>query len=488
MPIWLLLLLGLGLLLLLQKWRLLRLGSSLPGPWAFPLLGNAQMVGKLRPEFIFLVFTELRDRFGATYRLWLGPQLWVFLHTAEETREALHDATLRKAETFLQLEPLIGNGLLISHGAHWTQQRRLLTPAFRPILLRSFAPSVAKHADRLIQRLDATRGTFLEVTDPLFACLLDAIVDTSMGGQLDTQSVAHSPIVGAFHRSSQLLFKRMINPLLTSDWVFQRTQLWRELSEQLQVIHTLMDSLIERRSAQLQQQADVAPRKALNLLDTLLLAKIDGEPLSRKQIRDEVNTFVFAGVDTTTAAMSFVLYALAKNPEAQDRLLEELRQLPPNGSTDLDALNELPYLDALLKEVLRLYTIVPTTGRQTTCSTVIGGRTYCAGVTLWINMYGLAHDASYYPDPYVFRPERWMQATATLQQDVASSSFSYIPFSGGPHVCIGRRYALLLMKQLTAHIATAFRLELRPDEPELTLQAQMVLKAREGIHVAFKKR
>ncbi|XP_002133517.2 probable cytochrome P450 311a1 [Drosophila pseudoobscura] len=483
MPCWVLLLVGLGLLLLLQKWALLRLGSSLPGPWAFPLLGNAQMVGKLRPEFIFLVFTELRDRFGATYRLWLGPQLWVFLHTAEETREALHDPTLRKAKTFLQLEPLIGNGLLISHGSHWTQQRRLLTPAFRPTLLRSFAPSVAKHADRLIQRLEETRGSFLEVTDPLFACLLDAIVDTSMGEQLETQSVAHSPIIKAFHRSSQLLFKRMINPLLASDWVFKQTRLWRELSEQLQVIHTLMDSLIDRRSAQLQQQGN-EPRKALNLLDTLLLANIDGEPLSRKEIRDEINTFVFAGVDTTTAAMSFVLYALAMNPEAQDRLQEELRQLPPGISIDLDTLNELPYLDALLKEVLRLYTIVPTTGRQTTRSTVIGGRTYCAGVTLWINMYGLAHDASYFPDPYVFKPERWMQETE-LQAEVP---FSYIPFSGGPHVCIGRRYALLLMKLLTARIARAFQLELRPGQPELTLQAQMVLKTREGIHLAFTKR
>ncbi|EDW31082.1 GL15121 [Drosophila persimilis] len=101
MPCWVLLLVGLGLLLLLQKWALLRLGSSLPGPWAFPLLGNAQMVGQVAVRVcgsavIFLVFTELRDRFGATYRLWLGPQLWVFLHTAEETREALHDPTLRK--------------------------------------------------------------------------------------------------------------------------------------------------------------------------------------------------------------------------------------------------------------------------------------------------------------------------------------------------------------------------------------------------------
>ncbi|XP_017056360.1 probable cytochrome P450 311a1 [Drosophila ficusphila] len=482
MALWPLLLITLGLWLLVRKWTLLRLGASLPGPWAFPLLGNAQMVGKLKPEFIFLVFTELRDRFGSTYRLWLGPQLWVFLHSAEETRQALNDPTLRKAETFLQLEPLIGNGLLISHGAHWTRQRRLLTPAFQPQLLRSFAPQIGGHVDRLVSRLAEAKGGFLEVTDPLFACLLDAIVDTSMGAQLNTQLVAHSPIISAFHLSSKLLFKRMINPLLASDWIFHRTQLWRDLDEQLRVIHAQMEAVIEQRANEIEGREE-GPGKACHLLDTLLLARFEGQALSRKEIRDEINTFVFAGVDTTTASMSFVLYALAKHPETQTRLRKELQDLPAEETSDPDKLNELPYLDAMIKEVLRMYTIVPTTGRQTTKATEIGGRTYCAGITLWINMYGLAHDKLYYPDPYAFKPERWLN-----DGDSAPPAFSYIPFSGGPHVCIGRRYSLLLMKLLTARLVMEFDLQLSPEQAPLKLQAQMVLKSQEGIHVAFVKR
>lgn len=137
---------------------------------------NADGIGMCFAAVIFLVFTELRERFGATYRLWLGPELWVFLHTAEESRQALHDPSLLKAATFQQLSPLIGNGLLISHGAHWTRQRRLMTPAFQTQLLRSFAPSVAQHADQLVAKLQQTHGVCIEVTDHLFACLLDAIV------------------------------------------------------------------------------------------------------------------------------------------------------------------------------------------------------------------------------------------------------------------------------------------------------------------------
>lgn len=120
-----------------------------------------------------------------------------------------------------------------------------------------------------------------------------------MGYQLHTQLQEHSPIVAAFHRSGELLFKRMINPLLAFDFLFQRTGLWRELRTQLEVIHTVMEQVIEQRSMQLQAEQEQEKlmekeegeeqRRPRMLLDLLLLAK-----QSRQQIRDEVNTFVFA--------------------------------------------------------------------------------------------------------------------------------------------------------------------------------------------------
>lgn len=178
--------------------------------------------------------------------------------------------------------------------------------------------------------------------------------------------------------------------------------------------------------------------------------------------------------------MGFVLYALAAHPPVQARLHAEIAELSLDDA-NWDALNRLVYLDALLKEVLRLYTIVPSTGRQTTRPTTIGGRRYCAGVTLWINMYGLAHDSEYFPDPYELRPERWLHQ----QSETLPPAYSYIPFSGGPHVCIGRKYSLLLMKLLTVRIVRAFRLQLNEPAPPLVLQAQMVLRSRDGIKVHF---
>ncbi|XP_037815297.1 probable cytochrome P450 311a1 [Lucilia sericata] len=136
-----------------------------------------------------------------------------------------------------------------------------------------------------------------------------------------------------------------------------------------------------------------------------------------------------------------------------------------------------------IKECLRFYTIVPLTGRQTTQPTKIGQRTYAAGITLWINMYGLAHDESLFEDPWSFKPSRF-----TKKSYEKVPKFSYIPFSAGPHICIGRKYAFLIMKILTVKILQKLQVSLRDPDEELVLMAQMVLKAKNGINLVFNER
>ncbi|XP_067637050.1 probable cytochrome P450 311a1 [Eurosta solidaginis] len=474
------------------KCKIFTIGRRIPGPRALPLIGNARMITKLKPETLFKTVCGYRARFGETYRLWLGPELWVFLHSPEETREALNDSTLTRPATFQQLSVLIGNGLLISQGKHWETHRRVLNPAFHPLVLNSFASTIAMHGDELVVALRATEGKPLDVSHFLFACILDVIIKTSMGKHLNSLTDPHNQYTQAFHKNSELLFKRMTNPLLGLDFVFKCTNMYRELHASLAVIHDLMNSVVDTRIQALQVQGDLeltSPSAAAaddkgirkqrrTLLDTLLTVEIDGQKLSRNDICDEVNTFVFAGVDTTTAAMCFVLYSLGNYPVEQHKLIKELEKHSIiRAILTSDTLKHLEYLDLFIKEVLRYYTIVPLTGRQTYTDSVIGGRHYCAGITLWINIYGLAHDDCYFEAPEEFRPERF---TKTQSQLLPPNVF--IPFSSGPHICIGRKYALLIMKILTVKILLNFEVELRDPNEELVLQAQMVLKALQGFN------
>lgn len=184
--------------------------------------------------------------------------------------------------------------------------------------------------------------------------------------------------------------------------------------------------------------------------------------------------------------MCFILYSLGKYPLEQQKLVEEIQSIHVDSQQTFPTssdLNRLEYLDMFIKECLRLYTVVPMTGRQTTQSTKLGGRSYPAGVTLWVNMYGLSHDSSLFEQPFEFRPSRF----ARLEYQ-RLPKFSYIPFSGGPHVCIGRKYALLIMKVMVVRILQQFEVVLKDPEEELILMAQMTLKSKNGINVMFKER
>ncbi|XP_065366517.1 probable cytochrome P450 311a1 [Calliphora vicina] len=480
----------------LTKWyKIFLTGIQMPGPLAVPMMGNVQMITKLTPEKLLFHIQNFRETCGQSFRLWLGPQLWVFLHTPEENRDALQDSTLRKANTFLLLDKLIGNGLLISHGKYWETHRKALGPAFHPNILNSFSETICQHAGILVEILRNLKSNPVEITDYLFPCIMDAIIDTSMGKNLQIQKDQNNQYTHAFHRTSELLFDRMTNPLLFTDFIYNKTSASKELDKYLNIIHKLMESVIEERQEYLKQLKECTEasfessnnkrKKPQCLLDTLLTVEIEQQPLSLKEIRDEVNTFVFAGVDTTTAAMSYVLYALGKHLGEQQKLVQELQQHNLEYSEYLTAaqLNKLEYLDMFMKECLRFYTIVPLTGRQTTQPTKIGQRTYAAGITLWINMYGLAHDSTLFEDPMSFKPLRFSK-----ENYEQVTKFSYIPFSAGPHICIGRKYAFLIMKILTVKILQKFVVTLKDPREELVLMSQMVLKAKNGINLVFKER
>ncbi|XP_075155267.1 cytochrome P450 311a1 [Haematobia irritans] len=480
-----------GIAYFISHWyRVLWCGMHLPGPWSMPLLGNVQFVATLKPEKLFRIINGYREKYKESFRLWLGPQLWVILHSPQETRDALNDGTLKRADTFQLLDIFLGNGLLISEGKHWELHRKALGPAFHPNILNGFTKTIIQHVDILLERFSELNGKSVDVTDYLFACIMDTIIDTSMGKNLQTQKDSNSKYTHAFHRTNELLFERMVNPLLLPDLVYNNTQRSKDLRKYINIVHDLMDSIIKERREYLEleeNKIESGNKKPRCLLDTLLTASIEGKPMTPKEIRDEVNTFIFAGVDTTTAAMCFILYSLGKYPVEQQKVFEEIQkeqeESPDTSFPTSSDLNRLEYLDMFIKECLRFYTIVPMTGRQTTQSTKIGDRLYPAGVTLWIDMYGLSHDSNHFEEPFEFRPLRFSR-----NEYQRLPKFSYIPFSGGPHVCIGRKYALLIMKIMCVRILRNFEVILKDPQEELILMAQMTLKSKNGINVIFKER
>jgi cytochrome P450 family 4 len=187
---------------------------------------------------------------------------------------------------------------------------------------------------------------------------------------------SHLSISLKLHRISGLLSKRIFTFYLRNDFCFNLTSLKRRQDELLKILHSFTDEVIVSRREEIMKgdkvetshdQDDIGVKKKMAFLDVLLQSTIDGKPLTNMDIREEVDTFMFEGHDTTTSGIAFCLYNLAKHPEVQKKAYGEVKNVIGD---DLDTpvsiklLNDLNYLELVIKETLRLYPSVPMYGRK----------------------------------------------------------------------------------------------------------------------------
>ncbi|RZC32482.1 p450 domain containing protein, partial [Asbolus verrucosus] len=195
--------------------------------------------------------------------------------------------------------------------------------------------------------------------------------------------------------------------------------------------------------------------------------------------------YVEAGHDTTTTSICFVLYAIAQNPEVQEKVYEELLAvLGPDYRKEIHFgdIQQLKYLDIVIKEAHRLYPPVPLIERSLEEDCTIDGVTIPKDTNISIFLYGMNYSSEVYPQPEVFDPERFLPENQGIRHN-----FAYVPFSAGPRNCIGQKFALLELKTTIAKLLRCF--EISPD-PNIPPEVGMcsVLKSRNGIYMNLKIR
>lgn len=243
--------------------------------------------------------------------------------------------------------------------------------------------------------------------------------------------------------------------------------------------------MIKLRKDQLQNAGElekVKKKRRLDFLDILLLARMEnGDSLSDKDLRAEVDTFMFEGHDTTASGVSWIFYALATHPKHQQRCREEVQSVLGDGSSiTWDHLDQIPYTTMCIKEALRLYPPVPGIVRELSTSvTFPDGRSLPKGIQVTLSIYGLHHNPKVWPNPEVFDPSRFAP-------DSPRHSHSFLPFSGGARNCIGKQFAMSEMKVIVA--LTLLRFELLPDPTKVPIPLpRLVLKSKNGIYLYLKK-
>jgi cytochrome P450 len=220
-----------------------------------------------------------------------------------------------------------------------------------------------------------------------------------------------------------------------------------------------------------------------DLLSMLMQARDDaGQGMTDQQLRDEAATLVLAGHETTANALTWTWYLLAQHPEVEARLHAELDVVLGGRPPTVEDLRRLPYTDMVIKESMRLYPPIPSFGRQAVEASEIGGYPVPKGLIILLSPNVMHHDPRWYPEPDLFRPERFSKENEQLLP-----GYAYLPFSSGPRVCIGNSFAAMEAVLVLATIAQRYRLRLVPGHPVVP-QATLTLRPKHGMRMVLEPR
>jgi cytochrome P450 len=203
----------------------------------------------------------------------------------------------------------------------------------------------------------------------------------------------------------------------------------------------------------------------------------DGRSMTDRQLRDEVITLLLAGHETTALALSWTWYLLSQHPDVDAKLAAELRDVLGGRAPTVDDLPNLRLTEQVVTEAIRLYPPAWGFGREAIADCEIDGYAVPAGTTIIISPWVLHVDPRHFEHPTEFRPERWSGDLARRLP-----RFAYIPFGGGPRICIGNRFAMMETELILATTAQRFRLERQSDHPVVPLPS-ITLRPKGGIRV-----
>ena len=428
---------------------------------------------------------------------WMGPVVALSACHPDAVKPMLKEPKLR--HVYNLLDPWLGKGLLtVEDGPKWHRNRHLLTPAFHYSILKGYVSVYNACLQQFFRKWDtsAKLNEPVLVFDTVSTLSLDIILQCSFGFKSNCQQEGNRPAyIKGVYQLSESIAERFFNPFYQLDWLFFLTPAGRRMKRACKVVHTHAEMIIkERRKAlgleggynkeltsgsESQDLLDhITKSRHLDFLDILLTAVgEDGVGLTDTEIRNEVDTFMFEGHDTTTSGMSWTLYCLAKHPEHQEKVRKEVRRVLNGRETlEYEDLKELKYTQWCIKEAMRLYPPVILIFREASREIEINGIKIPKGVWLSIITYFLHHNPKIWPDPEKFDPLRFDPSNAE-----GRDPYAYLAFSAGSRNCIGQNFAINEEKVVVASIVNRYRLSVVKDHvvemlPVIVLRAKYDIK------------
>ncbi len=425
------------------------------------LVASGQAFSETLLDQFMLWFDEFGD---VVYNNFLGRRMVYVRHP-----EHIHDVVLRKASSLRKgfdytdprfgLASFLGNGLLTNDGEPWKRQRKLVQPAFHMRRIAGYADTMVDFTQRMVGHWQ--NGEVIQLDEEMSALTMQIVASS-----LFSEDISND--VDRVGWCMKVLQELLTSPsMVLPPWI--PTPIQRKKEEATAELDRLVYGFIADWRQQGEDRGD--------LLSMLMLAtdEDNGAGMSDKQVRDEVVTLLLAGHETTANTLNWTFYLLSQHPEIEAKLHAEVDRVLGRRAATLADLEQLRYTKAVIEEAMRLYPPAWSFAREAVTPIEMGGYQIPAGSEVRVVTYAVHRDARWWPNPEAFQPERF------LTEDNNRPKYAYIPFGGGPRICIGNQFAMMEAQLALATVAQHYQLRLQPGEqivamPKITLVPKYGIK------------
>ncbi|KAH7324675.1 cytochrome P450 [Stachybotrys elegans] len=394
---------------------------------------------------------------------------------------------------FLRL--VLGNGLILSEGDQHKFQRKNIAPAFNFRHIKNLYPMMWTKAVEMtnllrsqITQREAKDSNVVELRSWGSKIAMDIIGVAGLGREFNMLNNADDPLLQVYHEllepSQQNVAYAMACFMFGLGFV--RLLPWR----MNQIFNGLTNSLGEHCRAMVREKREAIEKRSDEHFDILSLL-IKSDNFSDDDLKDQLLTFLAAGHETTAGSITWICYLLSKHQDAQQKLRTELQKnLSPGilqgDTTDIATiLEQLPYLNGVMNESLRLYPTIPLTSRSAIRDTQLGPQFIAKGTRVLVMPWLLNRSPSVWgADAVEFRPERWISENGKPNQTGgASSNYDMVTFMHGARSCIGQGFAKAELRCILAALAGSFSWELAMDDALVVPKGVITIKPANGLYL-----
>ena len=441
------------------------LPQSIPEVSFFRFLNHANNILKNPLPFHAANFQKLGDIFRLN--IGLGKSV-LFCRDAGLLQHALQKNQKNYTKSYIQTKDLakyVGKGLLTAEGEHWQRQRKLIQPAFHKsqlvLLLYTIQQTILEELKNI--KTGEPMDVFPVFNDLAFQTVVKSIFNIAIS-DADIASLQHTT-----EATQKMLVQELRQPFLV--WWFHlsgKTQKHLDLTENSR---TILKRLVEDRKKSKTKHDD--------LLEMLLNAKYeDGTSMDEHQLVDEILILFAAGHETTSNALTFTCELLARNPDAQIKILEEIHQIKSESHDIMHWIKNATYTKLVVEESMRLYPPAYFIDRVNIEEDSFNGLTLPKGSNLLFSVYEIHRHPDFWKDPEAFIPERFLDENTKFSKN-------YFPFGAGPRMCIGNNFAMYEM--ILAIIALVEQFQIDEKKVPIQIKPLITLKPHNAI-LEFRKR